>query len=327
MQTDYDVIILGGGMAGLTLAMQIKQKKSDASIAIVEMRKEDAPQAAHKVGESTVELGTYYLREVLNLKDYLEENHLHKHGLRFYFSPHVKETIDKRVEYGSRHELLVPSHQIDRGIFENDLTKMVAQMGVAVKLGTKVSDVNLSDEGHTVFFEEDGEEKQLTSKWVVDATGRSSLLKRKEGLRKEVPHNINAVWFRVEGEIDVESWSDNESWKNFINPGFRRLGTVHFMGKGYWVWFIPLPSGNTSIGIVSDPRFHDFTSLNKLEKAFDWLEKNEPLCAKHLEEKKDKVLDFKVLKNFSYNTDLFYSADRWGFVGEAGAFLDPFYRW
>ena len=85
MQFDYDVIILGGGMAGLTLAMQIKQKQADISIAILELREEDAPLAAHKVGESTVELGTYYLREVLDLKDYLEEKHLYKHGLRFLF--------------------------------------------------------------------------------------------------------------------------------------------------------------------------------------------------------------------------------------------------
>ncbi len=63
MQFDYDVIILGGGMAGLTLAMQLKQKQADISVAILEMRKEDAPLSAHKVGESTVELGTYYLRE------------------------------------------------------------------------------------------------------------------------------------------------------------------------------------------------------------------------------------------------------------------------
>ena len=325
MQHDYDVIILGGGMAGLTLAMQIKQKQPDISVAVLERRNNKAPIAAHKVGESTVELGTYYLRENLNLKDYLEKNHLHKHGLRFYFSPQVKETIDKRVEYGARNELFVPSHQIDRGIFENDLVEMVAQMGIEIILGVVVQDVDLSDEGHTVFYKQNGEEKQLTSNWVVDATGRANLLKRKEGLTKEIEHNINAAWFRVEGEIDVESWSENESWRNYINPGLRRLGTVHFMGKGYWVWFIPLPSGNTSIGIVADPRFHDFSSFNKLEKAFEWLEKNEPLCAKHLAAKKDKVLDFRILKKFSYNSKLFYSTEKWGVVGEAGAFLDPFY--
>ena len=325
MNNDFDVIILGGGMAGLTLALQIKQRNANISIAVLERRNGAAKHAAHKVGESTVELGTYYLRENLGLKDYLEKNHLHKHGLRFYFSPEVKETIDKRVEYGARNELFVPSHQIDRGIFENDLTEMNTQLGNEIKMGVLVHDVNLSDEGHTVYLTQEDTKQQLTCRWVVDATGRANLLKRKEGLSKEIPHNINAAWFRVEGEIDIEQWSDNESWKNYINPGLRRLGTVHFMDKGYWVWFIPLSSGNTSIGIVADPRFHDFSSFNKREKAFEWLEKNEPLCAKHLKDKKDKILDFRILKHYSYDTKLFYSTDNWGVVGEAGAFLDPFY--
>lgn len=325
MEKDYDVIILGGGLAGLTLAMQLKQREAGLNIAVLERRKDEAPDAAHKVGESTVELGTYYLRETLNLKDYLEKTHLFKHGLRFFFSPHIKEIIEKRVELGAKNELHVPSHQIDRGLFENDICNMVKEMGVDVFMGTAVKDVDLSDEGHKVSFLHNNEEKTLTADWTVDATGRSNLIKRKLGLSKDCPHNINSVWFRVEGEIDIQDWSEDNEWKKILNPGLRRLGTVHFMGKGYWVWFIPLSSGNTSVGIVADPRFHDFTSINKLDKAYDWLQKNEPLCAKHLEDKRDKVLDFKVLKNYSYDTKQFYSTDKWGLVGEAGAFLDPFY--
>ena len=34
----------------------------------------------------------------------------------------VKEKIDQRVELGAKGALPVPSHQIDRGIFENELT-------------------------------------------------------------------------------------------------------------------------------------------------------------------------------------------------------------
>jgi len=325
MKKDYDVIILGGGLAGLTLAMQIKQQKPAISILILEIRKKEAALAAHKVGESTVELGTHYLREVLNLKDYLEKNHLHKHGLRFYFSPEVKETIDQRVEYGAKNELFVPSHQIDRGLFENDLVKMVTDLGVDIQLGARVTDVDLNEEGHTVKYIQNGEDNIHTSNWVIDAAGRASFLKRKEGLIEDTEHDINSVWFRVQGEIDISQMSSNETWQEYINPGLRRLGTVHFMGKGYWVWFIPLSSGNTSIGIVADPRFHDFTSMNTLEKAYTWLEKNEPLCYKHLIDKKGNVLDFKKLKNFSYGTSKFYSTDKWAVVGEAGAFLDPFY--
>lgn len=324
-QFDYNVIILGGGLAGLSLAMQLKKNQPAISIAVLEKRKGAAPDAAHKVGESTVELGTYYLREVLGLKDYLEESHLHKHGLRFFFSPETRETIEKRVEYGAKNELFVPSHQIDRGLFENDIEKMVVDLGVDVKLDCTIREAQLSDEGHVLTYMQGDEEKKLTCNWVVDATGRTNFIKRKEGLKKDTAHNVNSVWFRVEGEIDIDNWSENQNWKGYINPGLRRLGTVHFMGKGYWVWFIPLSTGNTSIGIVADPRFHDFSSINKLDKAFEWLEKNEPLCAKNIADKKDKVLDFRVLKNYSYDTTKFYSEDKWGIVGEAGAFLDPFY--
>jgi len=103
------------------------------------------------------------------------------------------------------------------------------------------------------------------------------------------------------------------------------LGTIHFMGKGYWVWLIPLVSGNTSVGIVADPRFHDFATFNKLDKAMDWLKENEPLCAEKLEAYREEVIDFRVLKHYSHNSGRFYSTEKWGVVGEAGAFLDPFY--
>ena len=325
MINEYDVVILGGGLAGLTLAMSLKQQDASISVALVESRKGDAAAAAHKVGESTVELGTYYLRDVLKLSEYLEDNHLHKQGLRFYFSPHVKENIAMRAEYGLRKKLYYPSHQIDRGIFENDLTLMVEKLGVEVMSGTRVTDVTLSGEGHKVTCVKLKEERQLSSKWVVDATGRAGVLKRQEALNKDTDHDINAVWFRVEGDIDVAEWSNDVEWQNRIEAGIRRLGTIHFMGKGYWVWIIPLSSGNTSIGIVADPRFHQFTSIKTLDKAFEWLEINEPLCAQHLAEKKHQILDFRILKNYSYNSKVFFSIHQWGIVGEAGAFLDPFY--
>ena len=72
MQSQYDVIILGGGLAGLTLSLQLKGMDPAISILVLERRESEALTAAHKVGESTVELGSHYLREVLGLKDYLE---------------------------------------------------------------------------------------------------------------------------------------------------------------------------------------------------------------------------------------------------------------
>jgi flavin-dependent dehydrogenase len=326
MNNQYDVAILGGGLAGLTLAMQLKQEEPSIRIVVLEMRKTAAPESGHKVGESTVELGTYYLREVLGLKDYLDEYQLPKIGLRFYFSPQIKEKIDQRVELGAKETLPVPSHQIDRGIFENELTKRLLDMGVDVVLGARIKEVDLNNkEGHSVTYLKAGETHKVTCNWVSDATGRAGLLKRKLGFEKPLEHNINAIWFRVKGEIDVDTWSDNKEWVNTLPPGLRRLGKIQYMGKGYWVWLIPLVSGNTSVGIVADPRFHDFATFNKLDKAMNWLAENEPLCAEKLEAYREDVIDFRALKHYSHNSGRFYSTEKWGVVGEAGAFLDPFY--
>lgn len=326
MQSEYDVIILGGGLAGLTLSMQIKMANPEVSILVAEKRPDAAAESAHKVGESTVELGTHYIREVLNLKDYLDEFQLPKHGLRFFFSPEYKDEISRRVELGPRKLLPIPSHQLDRGTFENELIQRTKALGTDVILGAKVTGVEIDeDTTHTVDLEINNETTLLKSRWVVDATGRASFLKRKLNLTKSVDHAANAVWFRVKGEIDVDDWSENKEWSTFVEPGLRRLSTIHLMDKGYWVWFIPLSSGNTSVGIVADPEHHPFDTFNKYEKAMDWLEVNEPNAFTCLDKKRDDVLDFKIMKHYAHSSEKLYSTERWAVTGESGVFLDPFY--
>lgn len=324
-EEQYDVVILGGGLAGLTLSMQLKNENNALNILIVERRLDAALASAHKVGESTVELGTYYLREVLNLADYLDEKHLPKHGLRFYFKNKNNADFSDRIEYGAKNNLFVPSHQIDRGIFENDMIDKVQEMGITVEMNSSVKSVERENDMYTIQYKKGKDKLTAISKWVVDATGRTSFLKRKNNWLKEVDHDINSAWFRIKGKVDVADWSDNIEWKSLLNDGLRRLGTIHLMGTGYWVWIIPLSSENTSIGIVADPRFHDLSEFNSLDKAFDWLKINEEVCFNALNSRKEEVLDFRVLKSFSFDSKVFYSQEKMGVVGEAGAFLDPFY--
>ena len=323
---NFDVVVLGGGLAGLTLSLQLKQKKPDTSIFVLEKREGAALESTHKVGESTVELGTHYLRETLNLKKYLDKKQLPKHGLRFFFTPEHKEEIAKRVELGPRKLLPVPSHQLDRGSFENELINESRKIGNTVLLGGKVLAVSFDKKnGHIVSFLKNNNTHKITARWIVDATGRSSFLKRKLGLSKKLEHNANASWFRVKGEIDIDDWSKNKSWATFLEKGLRRLSTVHLMDKGYWVWLIPLSSGNTSVGVVADHKHHPFETFNTLEKTLSWLKKNEPLAFSYINKLREKILDFKVMKHYAHSCEKAYSSDRWAITGESGVFLDPFY--
>ena len=327
MSLQYDVVIMGGGLAGLTLSLQLKRAKPGISVLVLERRETEAATAAHKVGESTVELGTHYLREVLDLKGYLEEHELPKHGLRFFFPSETKEDIASRVELGPRLRLPVPSHQLDRGTLENYLMKHTREKGTELQLGAKVSNVDLLADGHKVSYIKDGTEHTVTCRWVADASGRSSILKRKLQFQKPMEHHSNAVWWRLKGVIDIDTWTDNKQWQSYLEPGLRYLSTVHFMDTGYWLWVIPLGSKNTSIGIVADPAVHPFETYNTYEKAVEWMRVNEPLAYKMLVPlgEGDGLLDFKILKHYAHHTEKLYSEERWGVTGESGAFLDPLY--
>jgi flavin-dependent dehydrogenase len=224
----------------------------------------------------------------------------------------------------------VPTYQIDRGRFENHLRELNNNAGITfldecyVK-SIKIADCSVPNSRHEVIATCNGLDKTFQSRWIVDATGRFGLLKRKLGLSKEVGHRCNAAWFRVKSEIDINTWSQNQTWQKRSPLGQRRFSTNHLMGKGYWVWLIPLASGSTSIGIVADPEFYGPAQIKTFEDSMCWLRKYEPQCAKAIDPFKDKIQDFLFLKNFAHGCEQVYSSDRWFLTGEAGVFSDAFY--
>jgi flavin-dependent dehydrogenase len=328
----YDVVVLGGGLAGLTLTRQLLMKRPATRIAVMEKRTFPVREAAHKVGESSVEIGAHYFGEALQLKKHLTDHQLPKFGLRFFFKD-ACQALSEGTEVGGSNFFAAPSYQLDRGRFENFLAETVTEMGAEVLSGARVRRFQLVSEGggdspadHQVTFQRDGVEQTLSGRWIVDASGRMSLLKRKLNLAEEIPHNINAVWFRIDAPIQIDDWCQDRDWQLLTGKVPRRwLSTNHLMGAGYWVWLIPLATGATSIGIVADPRIHPLQTINRLDKAMAWLKQHEPECAESLTPHLDKVQDFLAIKNMARGARQVFSADRWALVGEAGVFLDPFY--
>ncbi|MFT5513186.1 MAG: flavin-dependent dehydrogenase [Bacteroidia bacterium] len=322
---NVDVVIIGGGLAGLTLALQLKLAKQDIRLVVLEKRTDIAPNTAFKIGESSSELGSIYLLDKLNLKQDLDAKHLTKIGTRFFVKSEDKPGIAQRVEIGPEIVKLQQTMHVDRGVLENQLVELVQERGIDLILGAKVTDASIGNKSHSITYTNNREQITIQSTWVVDSSGRNGVLKKTLGLTKILDHTVNAVWFRLDGVIDIDNWLKNNLWMKHLENRKRRLSTNHLMGKGYWIWIIPLKNGKTSIGIVADPNFHPFDDFNTLEKAKSWFALNEPLASEEFSKHHDSILDFKVMKSFSHDCKQFYSSKGWALTGDAGAFLDPLY--
>lgn len=318
-----DVIIAGGGLAGLTLAHQLKRNKPELDVLVVERNQFPVPEKVAKVGESTVEIGSRYLNHTLGLKDHFNERHLRKHGLRCFFgSPQAD--FSQQDELGVSQLFGIPTYQIDRGAIENYLQKSVTTDGVQVLDGVTTQSLDLGGDEKFVTVDGGNGSQQFKSKWFIDAAGRQALAKNALGLRKDNEHKGNALWFRVDRQIKLDEWSNNTDWQARIQqPNTRWLSTNHLMGAGYWVWVIPLDNGATSIGVVMDDQAFAEGDFSSVDTTMDWLRERHPRCAEALEGA--EVLDYVVINDYSHSCKQMFSEDGWGVTGESGVFADPFY--
>lgn len=328
-----DVAILGGGLAGLSLARHLLLD-TDRSVVVLE-RHAEVPVSRQKVGESTVQLAGYYFSRVLDLEEYLFRHHYMKYNLRFYWKTPGRDNraFEDHSQAYIRKFSNVASYQLDRNELEAELLRRNRAEGERFTLVAPASDLKaeLGGDGgrHRVTWKADGEERGLEARWVVDATGRGRHLARRRELTRPSPIHHGAAFLWVDGLVDVERLTDLDRTGRRLRRDRRATGhlpfwlaTNHFMGDGFWFWVIPL-QGKTSLGLVYDRATFPHERVRSADALVDWVCEEFPLFARDLPGR--EVLGFSGYRDFSHDCARTLSAERWAMSGEAGRFTDPLY--
>ena len=92
-------------MAGAATAMLLLQEQPKLRVLIAEK----SAAFTRRVGEATVEVSGYFLGRVLGLTRHLNEAHLVKQGMRFWFFNEGTKTLADCSEIGGRYLARVPA--------------------------------------------------------------------------------------------------------------------------------------------------------------------------------------------------------------------------
>jgi 2-polyprenyl-6-methoxyphenol hydroxylase-like FAD-dependent oxidoreductase len=112
----YDVVVIGGALSDAATATLLLRQNSGLRVLILEK----SAQLSRRVGEATVEVSAYFMGRALGLTQYLNESHLVKQGLRFWFTNDEVKSLDEASELGGHYQVRLPSYQIDRAAFDEE---------------------------------------------------------------------------------------------------------------------------------------------------------------------------------------------------------------
>ncbi len=303
----YDVIVMGGGPAGSSVASLLAREGRS----VVLFEKEQFPR--HHIGESLM-TDTFWTFQRMGLLDKLKQSpFVRKYSVQFA-NPAGKESRPFYFFEANHHESAV-TWQVTRAVFDQMLIEHAAEQGATVHQKTQVKQV-LFDGDRAIGVEAlmpDGSLQQFHAKVVIDATGQSAMLSNKFRWRMRDPKLKKAVLY---------SYFKGAMREPDLNGGATLVLRTE-VGSNGWFWYIPLENDITSVGVVADPEYLVKGRGQDLAKIFnEEVEKCEP-CRRRVEgaERVDKI--YSIL-DYSYRSKQ-NAGNGFILIGDAYGFLDPIY--
>ncbi|HLG65639.1 MAG TPA: NAD(P)/FAD-dependent oxidoreductase [Ktedonosporobacter sp.] len=321
----YDVVIVGGGPAGSTVATLVKRYSPHLRVLLLE--KTNFPR--HHVGESLLAGASPVLKEMGAYEKVSNYGFVEKLGATYVWGRDRKPwgfEFDEIVEKFAQHGQTIPNiytkaWQVRRGEYDHLLLNHAAESGVEVRQGARVLRVLRDKDGSRVTGVEYRDEhgtKSVGSTWLMDCSGQDALLGRELGLRDYDEYMNNyALWGYWKGA----------KWK------FEYLGHPHltriFLAttpRG-WIWYIPISQDTVSAGFVTHRQV-----LKEMSNGPEQLYREEidacPEISDLLEGASlvriapDQTRDVCAIQDWSY-TSRQMAGNGWALAGDAAGFVDP----
>lgn len=324
VQDTWDIAIVGGALSGAAAALLLLRSEPRLRVLILEK----SGAFGRRVGEATVEVSGYFLGRVLGLTQYLNQSHLVKQGMRFWFFNPTASSLDQCSEIGGRYLSRVPAYQIDRAALDEEVLRRAQAAGAQLWRPASVGKVGLNPGGEQVLEVRYADEaRTVKARWVLDASGVAALLARQQGWwRPNEAHPTTAVWARWTGVKDWDGLELAEKYPGWSSSchGIRATATNHFVGLGWWAWCIPLKGGDVSIGVTFDQRLVSWPEGGSLgQRLKDFLAQH-PVARELMADAQWHEGDVHWRKNLPYSSTTL-AGDGFALVGDAAGFLDPFY--
>lgn len=295
-----DVLVVGGGPAGSTISTLLAERGYE----VVILEKSRHPR--FHIGESLLPMNLP-LFERLGVQDQIDSIGMLKFGAEFVSPEHEGTSL---FEFGDALDKSFPhSYEVRRSELDEILFKNAIRKGARGYEGCEVKKIEFPDgnRANVRAKTEDGQIREWHPKFVVDATGRDTLLANQFGIKQRNKKHASASVFA------------------HFTGAERRKGSQEgnislFWFEHGWFWYIPLRDGSVSVGVVCWPYYMKSRKTDMEKFFFDTIALCPPLAAR---------LEFAKLSsavtatgNFSYTSER-CSGSKYIMIGDAFAFIDP----
>ena len=325
MESHYDVVIIGGALAGASMGLLLKRARPETRVLIVER----GEKFDFKVGESTSEVGAAFLTRGLGLGSWLAREQIAKNGLRFWFQTDGNTDVAACSEFGPRMQVRLPAFQLDRSKLDEHVLHLAKAAGCEVRRPATVRELDFGGAGkNKITIAAAGlEPETVTAAWVVDASGKAAVIARKRGTLEVLKdHPTNSMWCRFRGVRDLDDGTLSAGSACFRDRtwGVRATATNHLTGYGWWAWIIPLQGGEMSVGITWDRRLYEPPKEGTIPERLVSALKGHALGAWLMENATAVEEDAHYYSQLAYRS-MDVMGDGWAAVGDAAGFMDPLY--